>query len=108
MVMELLIPMVHEAQQIEMDDPLVELLQPEDRIIGDERCIIPDVLMGDIELGQERFGQFIERTYLVPPANFTGHLTGAKIPGVMLEAGDFVQPWRILQQDLEGVGLCWS
>ena len=29
-VLELLITMVHEAQQIEMDDPLVELLQPED------------------------------------------------------------------------------
>ena len=54
-VMELLITMVHEAQQIEMDDLLIELLQPEDGIIGDERCIIPDVLIGDIETGQELF-----------------------------------------------------
>ena len=97
--------MVDEAQQIEMDDSLVELLQPEDGIIGDERRIIPDVLIGDIELGQELFGQCIELLDLVPPANFTGHLTRAKIPGVTLEAGDFIQPWRILQQDLEGVGL---
>jgi hypothetical protein len=34
--MELLIAMIHEAQEIQMDDLLIELLQPEDRIIRDE------------------------------------------------------------------------
>jgi hypothetical protein len=105
MVMELLIPMVHEAEQIEMDEPLVELRQPEDGIIGDERGIIPDVLIGDVEMRQELFGQFVEVMYLVPPGNFTGHLTGAKVPGFTLEARDGIEPLRILQQDLEGVDL---
>ena len=93
------------TQQIEMDDPLSELLQPEDGIIRDERRIILDVLIGDVEMGQELFGPFIEILDLLPPANFTGHLTGAKVPRFTLEARDGIEPLRILQQGLEGAGL---
>src|SRR5882762_5869230 len=95
---ELLIAMIYEAQQRQMDDPLIELLQPEDRIIRDERRIILHVLIGDVERGYELFGHFVESMNLVPPANFTAHLPGAKVPGFTLEAGDGIQPLRLLQQ----------
>ena len=90
-----------------MDEPCIELLESEDGIIGDQRGIRLDAFIGDVEAGQEPFGQSIERAYLVSPLNFARNLATTDVPRFALKQGNFVEPWCVFSQEREGVDLCW-
>ena len=53
------VAMVGEGQQVDPHEVLVELLQPEDRVVRDQRRIIRDAFVGDLEMGQQPAGDVI-------------------------------------------------
>ena len=51
--------MVGEGQQVDPHEVLVELLQPEDRVVRGQRRIIRDAFVGDLEMGQQPAGDVV-------------------------------------------------
>jgi hypothetical protein len=49
-IMQTPVAMVGEGQQVDPHEVLVELLQPEDRVVRGQRRIIRDALVGDLEM----------------------------------------------------------
>ncbi len=100
--MTLLIAMGDEAEQIEIDQPRVELLEAEDRIIADQRGIVFDAFIGNLQLRRDTLRQLIERAQVIATADFLAHFTQTEILGLMLEPRQCIQAIGIGEQGIEG------
>jgi hypothetical protein len=88
MIVTLLIAMGDEAKQVEIDQPRVELLEAEDRIIADQGGIVFDAFIGNLQLRHDTLRQLIERTQLIGTADFLAHFTQTEILGLVLQPPD--------------------
>jgi hypothetical protein len=53
------VAMVGEGQQVDPHEVLVELFQPEDRVLHGQRRMVRDALVGDLEMGQQLAGDVV-------------------------------------------------
>jgi len=102
MIVALLIAMGDKAEQVEIDQPRVELLEAEDRIIADQQGIVFDAFIGNLQLGHDMPRQLIERAQLIGTADFLAHFTQTEILGRMLEPCQRIQAIGIREQRIEG------
>ena len=100
MVMESLIAVVDKTEQIDTDGPLLQLLQPEDRVIRHQRGIVFDTFIGNLQCWQKRVGQGIQVIYLSTTLDFAFDFTGTEISGLSLELCDGVEARGILQETM--------
>ena len=102
MIVALVIAMGDEAEQVEIDQPGVELPEAEDRIIADQRGIVFDAFIGNLQLRHDTFRQLIERAQLIATADFLAHFTQTEILGLVLEPRQRIQAIGISEQGIEG------
>jgi hypothetical protein len=55
-------------------------------------------LIGNVQSWQELLGTTVQSTSLIAAGNFLLDFPGTEIFRLVLELGDFVKPWSILQQ----------
>ena len=99
-VMEALIAVIDKTEQRDMNGPLFQLLQPEDRVLHDQRGRVFDAFIGNLHDGQKLGGQGIQGSDLGTTLDFTFDFTGTEIAGLTLELGDGVESRGILQETM--------
>ncbi len=97
-VVQPLIAVVDKAEQVDLNDLLLQLLQPEDGVVGHQRGVVLDALIGDVQVGQHPLGQVIQGADLLATLDFPFDFTEAEIFGLALEQRDLIQPLWIVHQ----------
>jgi len=100
MSMESLIAVIDKTEQIDTNGPLLQLLQPEDRVIRHQRGIVFDTFIGNLQCWQKRVGQGIQVIDLSTTLDFAFDFTGTEISGLSLELCDGVEARGILQETM--------
>ncbi len=97
MVIEALIAMDNKAQQVEVDDPGVELLEPKHRIVGDQRGIIRDAFARDIQLWHDLSSQCVELGEVLT----TAHFAEAEVLWLSFQPGDGIEFVGFRQESIQ-------
>ncbi len=83
--------MDNKAQQVEVDDPGVELLEPKHRIVGDQRGVIGDAFTRNIQLWHDPSGQGVELDQLLTTGHFAAHFAEAEVLWLSFQPGDGIE-----------------
>jgi hypothetical protein len=84
-VIEALIAMDDKTQQVEVDDPDVELLEPKHRIVGDQRGIIRDSFTRNTETRHDLSSHGVKVDELLTTDHFATHFAEAEVLGLSFQ-----------------------
>src|SRR5258707_3430152 len=83
--------MDNKAQQVEVDDPGVELLEPKHRIIGDQRGIIRDAFARNIQVWHDPSRYGVELDERLATGHFAAHFAEAEVLWLSFQPGDDIE-----------------
>ena len=100
-VIEALIAMEDKTQQVEVDGPRVELLEPKHRVVRDQRGIIRDAFTRNTEFRHDPSGQWVELGEVLTTGHFAAHFAEAEVLWLSFQQGDRIELVGFRQQSVK-------
>jgi hypothetical protein len=99
-VVQLVRAVVDTTEQRDMYRPRVKRLEPKDGGLRDQGCRVLDAVIGNLQLRQQLLGQVVQGIELLTATDCALDVTGAKIAGLPLELGNFIESRSLYQQTM--------